>query len=39
MEIKTLRYENLTALLVESIKEQQKQIDALKARVATLEAA
>ena len=39
MEIKTLQYEKLTALLIEGMKEQQKQIDSLKARVATLEAA
>ena len=39
MEIKTLQYEKLTALLIEGMKAQQQQIDSLKARVATLEAA
>ena len=39
MEIKTLQYEKITALLIEGMKAQQKQIDFLKERVTTLEAA
>ena len=35
---KSLEYEKITAVLVEAIKEQQKQIEALKAAVAALQA-
>jgi len=36
-DLKTVEYENLVAVLVEAIKEQQQQIEELKERVATLE--
>jgi hypothetical protein len=36
-ELKSVRYENIVALLIEGIKEQQQQIEDLKQRVADLE--
>jgi hypothetical protein len=36
-DLKTVKYENLVALLIEGIKEQQQQIEDLKQRVADLE--
>ena len=33
----TVQYEKLTALLIEAVKAQQAQIDALQARITTLE--
>jgi hypothetical protein len=36
-ELKSVRYENIVALLIEGIKEQQQQIEDLKQRVAELE--
>jgi hypothetical protein len=33
---KSIEYANLTALLVEAVKEQQKQIDELKGELSTL---
>jgi cell division protein FtsB len=37
-DLKTVEYGNLTAVLVEAIKEQQKQIEELKKRIEDLEA-
>ena len=35
--MKSVKYGNIVALLIEAVKEQQKQIDELKAKVAQLE--